>query len=59
MYGRTVTEIDAIKLLAGVEVVPITSGGLDDSQGAVTLAISGDEVEVKKAIRIVEAVKRA
>ena len=57
MYGRPVTEIDAITLLADVDAVHIASGGLDDSQGAVTLAVSGDESEVRKVIGIVEAIK--
>ena len=59
MYGRTITEIDALQLLADVRVVHIASGGLDDSQGAVTLAVSGDKGEVEKAIRIVEGTKSA
>ncbi|MFQ6093225.1 MAG: hypothetical protein ACE5OR_11235 [bacterium] len=59
MYGRAVTEIDALKLLADVDVLHIASGGLADSQGAVTLAVSGDEGEVKKAISIIEGVKKA
>ena len=58
MYGRTVTEIDSIKLLADVNVVHIASGGLKDSQGAVTLAVSGNEEEVKKLIKSIEAVKK-
>lgn len=57
MYGRTVTEIDSLQLLADVDVTLIASGGLDDSQGAVTLAVSGNEGEVKRLIGIVEAVK--
>jgi hypothetical protein len=57
MYGRPVTEIDAIRILTGADAVAVAAGGLDRSQGAVTLAVSGDEVEVEKAIEIVEGIK--
>lgn len=59
MYGRTVTEIEAIQLLVDVAAVHTASGGLDESQGAITLAVSGDEHNVKKAIGIVEDIKSA
>ena len=59
MYGRTVTEIDALRLLADIKALHIASGGLDDSQGAITLAVSGYEDDVKRAIRIVEDIKSA
>ena len=59
MYGKTVTEIDTIRLLADVDVVHIASGGLNDSQGAVTLAVWGKETEVTKIIHVVETVKEA
>ncbi|UCE17137.1 MAG: hypothetical protein JSV84_09530 [Gemmatimonadota bacterium] len=59
MYGRTVNEINALQLLADVNVVHIASGGLDDSQGAITLAVSGDGHNVGKVIEIVEDIKNA
>ena len=57
MYGRAVTEIDAINVLTGATAVHIASGGLGDSQGAVTLAVSGDAANVKRAIDIIEGIK--
>ena len=59
MYGRTITEIDALQLLADVRAIHIASGGLEDSQGAIILAVSGDKGEVEKAIQIVEDIKSA
>jgi hypothetical protein len=57
--GRSVTEIDAIKILSGAEAVPIGAGGLSGAEGAVTLVIKGDEDKVKKAIDFVEQSKGA
>jgi hypothetical protein len=55
--ATVVTEIEALEILTGVKSVHVASGGLDDSQGAVTLISEGDEKAVKKAIKIVEAIK--
>jgi hypothetical protein len=55
--ATVVTEIEALEILTGVKSVHVASGGVDDSQGAVTLISEGDEKAVKKAIKIVEAIK--
>jgi hypothetical protein len=57
MYGKTITEIDALQLLADVAALHIASGGLKDSQGAITLAVSGDKSNIEKAVQIVEEIK--
>jgi len=57
MYGKTITEIDAVYLLSGADAVHIASGGLGDSQGAITLVIYGVAQKVERAIEIIEQIK--
>ena len=52
-----VTEIEALKMLAGVKATHIGSGGIGDAAGAVSLIIEGEESNVKNAIGIVESIK--
>jgi|WetSurMetagenome_2_1015567.scaffolds.fasta_scaffold29585_3 hypothetical protein len=57
--GKVVTELKAIELLTGATAVPISAGGVDGAEGAITLVISGEDKQVKKAITYVEEVKGA
>ena len=57
--GKTVTEIDAVKMLTGATAIPIAAGGLGGAEGAITLVIKGDDEQVKKAIEYVEQSKGA
>jgi len=52
-----VTEIEALKILAGVKATHIGSGGIGEAAGAVSLIIEGEEKKVKDAIGIMESVK--
>jgi len=55
--GKLVTEIQALAVLAGVKAVHICSGGVGGSEGAVVLALEGDETRVKKAFELVKSIK--
>ncbi|MEW6750739.1 MAG: hypothetical protein AB1505_07145 [Candidatus Latescibacterota bacterium] len=55
--GIVVTEVQALQILAGVEVRHLASGGIGGSEGAVVLAAQGEEGAVWQAIAAVEAVK--
>jgi hypothetical protein len=55
--GKVVTEIEALKILAGVEAKHIASGGVGESAGAVVLIIEGETKDVKKAILLIESIK--
>jgi len=55
--GKLVTEIQALAVLAGVRAFHICSGGVGGSEGAVVLALAGDEAHVKKAFELVKSVK--
>lgn len=55
--GKVVTEIQALAVLAGVRAVHICSGGVGGSEGAVVLALEGDEANVEKAFELVKSIK--
>lgn len=52
-----VTELQALKLLAGVKAVMVASGGWGESQGAVTLSVTGKSPQVEIAIQWAQYVK--
>jgi hypothetical protein len=57
--GKVVTELKAIEILTGAMAIPISAGGVDGAEGAITLVISGEDNQIKKAIAYVEDVKGA
>lgn len=57
--GKSITEIDAIKILSGAEAVAVGAGGVGGAEGAIYLVIKGEDEQVKKAIEYVEQSKGA
>lgn len=55
--GRVITEIEALHLLAGVNVVPAAMGGVGTGEGCVTLLIKGDKEKVSAAWEAVSSIK--
>jgi hypothetical protein len=55
--AETVTEIQALRLLAGVKATQVASGGVLGCEGSVVLAIEGPDEKVAKAFEIVGAFK--
>ncbi|MFW6151309.1 MAG: hypothetical protein ACOC6A_07215 [Chloroflexota bacterium] len=55
--GKVVTEIQALALLAGVKAFHVCSGGVGGSEGAVVLALEGDDSHVQKAFELVKSIK--
>ena len=55
--SKTVTEIQALAILTGVTAVHIASGGVAGSEGAVVLALEGDEETVTEAFELCESIK--
>ncbi|MFC1911798.1 hypothetical protein ACFLXG_01380 [Chloroflexota bacterium] len=55
--GKVVTEIQALALLTGVKAYHLASGGVGGSEGAVVLALEGDEKTVEKAFELVKSIK--
>lgn len=54
--GEVFTEIEALKLLCGVEAVLIAAGGVNGAEGAVWLAASGTKEQEEKAEATVASV---
>jgi len=57
VMGKVVTEIEAIGVLTGVKAHHIASGGIGGSEGAVLLALEGDEKRVEKAFEFIKSIK--
>jgi hypothetical protein len=55
--AKPVTEIEALRILFGVEAKHVASGGIGGSEGAVVLIVMGEEAAMKKAIALVESIK--
>ena len=55
--AKVVTEVEALRMLTGVQSFHVASGGYGDSQGAVTLVSEGDAEAVERAIQTIEAIK--
>ena len=55
--AKVVTEITALKILAGVEAFHVASGGVNGSEGSVTLVAEGKQRVMNKAIKLVESIK--
>jgi hypothetical protein len=55
--GKIVTEIEAFKILAGVEALNIGGGGVGGAEGARIFLLKGDEEAVTKAFNLVQSIK--
>jgi len=56
-YGQPMTELEALEELAEVEAHCISAGGIDGSEGAVTLAVEGIDAEVTKIFELIKNIK--
>ena len=57
--GIVVTEPKAIEILSGATATVVASGGLMGAEGAITMAVRGEEEQVRKAIEYIEQSKGA
>ncbi len=55
--GKVVTEVQAFRVLAGVTAHHVASGGVGGSEGAVVMALEGDEPSVDRAWELVQSIK--
>lgn len=51
------TEVEALEVLSGADIVPIAAGGIGGAEGAFRLLISGDKADVEKALSVVDEVQ--
>ena len=56
-FGRVITEIDALDILFEVDAVHVASGGVLGSEGAVTIAVEGEEKQVKGVMVLIRNIK--
>ncbi|MHB0877357.1 MAG: hypothetical protein ACYC5O_15075 [Anaerolineae bacterium] len=56
VWGSVFTEIEALAALAGVRATHIASGGVAGAEGAVWLALEGDEAQLAKAEQVLAEV---
>jgi hypothetical protein len=59
IFGRVVTEVEAVKLLAPVQCQVIARGGLDGAEGGVGLAVWGEAAGVESIFRLILSLKGA
>ena len=55
--GTVVTEIEAFKILTGVEAINMGAGGVGGAEGARVFLLKGEEEAVKKAFNLVQSIK--
>ncbi|MFC2051728.1 hypothetical protein ACFLT4_03255 [Chloroflexota bacterium] len=55
--AKVVTEIKAIKILTGVNAFHVASGGVNGSEGSVTLVAEGSREIINKTIELIESLK--
>jgi len=55
--AKIVTEVEALKILTGVDAYHVASGGVSGSEGSVTIVAEGNKEHVKKTIELVESFK--
>lgn len=56
---EVVTEVKAVEMLSRASAVPIAAGGLGGAEGAVTLAVQGEDAQVNRVIQVAEGCKGA
>ena len=57
VVSKVITEIQAFAIMAGVRAYHLASGGVGGSEGAVALALEGDEERIEKAFELVKSIK--
>lgn len=57
LEGELFTEIEAIKQFANVSVIPIGSGGIGGAEGATSLLIRGDKIDVEKILELINSIQ--
>ena len=59
LFGRVVTELEAVRLLAPVDCQVIARGGIQGAEGGVVLAVSGEPADVDAVFRLALELKGA
>lgn len=57
MNARVITEVEAFRVLFGLTAIHIGGGGVNGSEGSVTLVAEGEKQALDQAIELIEAIK--
>jgi hypothetical protein len=57
LVGRTVTEVEALKILSNVEAIPIAAGGVDGAEGSIVLLIKGEDENMRQTLDLINKIK--
>lgn len=57
MNAKVVTEVEAFRILFGLDAVHVGSGGVGDSHGSVVLIAEGKKGNLDRAIQLIESIK--
>lgn len=55
--GRTVTEIEALEVLMGVEATHVAGGGMGGAEGSVVLVVEGSDEQVDRTVELIQLIK--
>ncbi|MDT8900212.1 hypothetical protein [Anaeroselena agilis] len=55
LFGRVVTEKEALEMMTGAAVTVLGAGGVDGAEGATTMLVEGTEEQVDKAFALIAA----
>lgn len=55
--AKVITEVEALRILAGVESYHVASGGNAGSEGSVVLVAEGDAPEIERVVKLLESIK--
>ncbi len=56
--GMIFTEIEALRTLVGIEALPCGAGGIGGAEGAIWLALFGDQSRLDQALALLDTLKR-
>jgi hypothetical protein len=57
MNATVVTELEAFRILFGLEAVPVGGGGVNGSEGSVAVVAEGEKAALDQAIALIESIK--
>lgn len=58
IFGKIITEKEAVEILTGVKATVIAAGGICGAEGATTLLVEGDEKQVGQVFELVKALEK-
>jgi hypothetical protein len=57
VQGQIITEMEAMKLLFGVDVIPVAGGGIDGAEGCKIFLLGGPDENVELAYKVLSEIK--